>query len=294
MCDASKIGICALCHKPNVELQESHYFPKAIYKKYNSLAKNDSGIVLVKENTKRKLSVQLKQYLLCKTCENRLKRGEDYFLEISNLNNKKKHQENIEKLYEFILNSNPELKKEDISDEEITKINFKYPEANKLLDNTQPILLKSFVEFYKTNNDLSTSDMLANIDNDLLYYFIVSIFWRSSFKWNEAEKIEYPERVIKEMKEYLIDPQKKPKSFHITIIPIFDLCYSSMFVVPLKNGSYMFLINNFVFYLVVGDNKDNYMTYKIHNELTRKLKNYIVETFKKAKVMGKEPIDITW
>lgn len=49
MCDASKIGICALCHESNVELQESHYFPKAIYKKYNSLAKNDSGIVLVKK-----------------------------------------------------------------------------------------------------------------------------------------------------------------------------------------------------------------------------------------------------
>ncbi|MFQ1018726.1 hypothetical protein ACGH6R_02765 [Gilliamella sp. CG13] len=86
-----------MCDESNVELQESHYFPKAIYKKYNSLAKNDSGIVLVKENTKRKLSVQLKQYLLSKTCENRLKRGEDYFFEISNLNNKKKHQENIEK-----------------------------------------------------------------------------------------------------------------------------------------------------------------------------------------------------
>ena len=82
-----------MCDESNVELQESHYFPKAIYKKYNSLAKNDSGIVLVKENTKRKLSVQLKQYLLSK----RLKRGEDYFFEISNLNNKKKHQENIEK-----------------------------------------------------------------------------------------------------------------------------------------------------------------------------------------------------
>lgn len=136
--------------------------------------------------------------------------------------------------------------------------------------------------------------MLANIDNDLLHYFIVSIFWRSSFKWNEAKKIEFPEKVIKEMKEYLLVPQKKPQSFHIIIIPIFDLCYSLMFVVPLKNESCMILINNFVFYLVVGDNKDNYMTYKIHNELTRELKNCIVGAFKKAKVKGKEPIDITW
>nr|MCG3462962.1 hypothetical protein [Xenorhabdus bovienii] len=71
---------CALCCK-EAKLQDSHFFPKFIYKKMNEY-KDKSNQLRFIDNKKNNYNQgnQIKKHLLCKNCEGMLSRnGEDYF-----------------------------------------------------------------------------------------------------------------------------------------------------------------------------------------------------------------------
>jgi len=69
------LGKCRLCLQDGVELQDSHYLSKGIYKRLRSEdAKNPHPVLITKAKTIQKSS-QLKAHLLCKVCEDRLNSG---------------------------------------------------------------------------------------------------------------------------------------------------------------------------------------------------------------------------
>jgi hypothetical protein len=69
------IGKCKLCLREGVELQDSHYLPKGIYKRLRSdNAKKPHPVLFTKKKTVQ-TSSQLKSRLFCKVCEDRLNSG---------------------------------------------------------------------------------------------------------------------------------------------------------------------------------------------------------------------------
>jgi hypothetical protein len=69
------LGKCRLCLHDRVELQDSHYLSKGIYKRLHSEdSKNPHPVLITKTGTVQKSS-QLKTRLFCKVCEDRLNSG---------------------------------------------------------------------------------------------------------------------------------------------------------------------------------------------------------------------------
>jgi hypothetical protein len=69
------LGKCKLCLLDGVELQDSHYLSKGIYKKLrNENAKNPNPVLITKTKIVQ-TSSQLRRRLLCKVCEDRLNSG---------------------------------------------------------------------------------------------------------------------------------------------------------------------------------------------------------------------------
>ena len=67
-------GICALCHKDEV-LQQSHLIPKAVYK----FLRDEKGKSLVIQDNQITIppgGFQIKEYLLCQSCEEQFSRYE--------------------------------------------------------------------------------------------------------------------------------------------------------------------------------------------------------------------------
>lgn len=71
-------NLCSLCHK-NKDLHDSHLLAKGFYK----IISRVSTPIVVTPSITRETSKQVKQYLLCKECEQMLsKKGEDYIFKI--------------------------------------------------------------------------------------------------------------------------------------------------------------------------------------------------------------------
>lgn len=74
------VGDCRLCGATNVPLLDGHIMPKWAYRR----ARGDAipGLapdpILIKNGTARQTSAQITEYLMCRDCEQRLGRDEDY------------------------------------------------------------------------------------------------------------------------------------------------------------------------------------------------------------------------
>lgn len=76
-----KIGTCGLCHKQNVELQSSHLFPAAAYKRLLNPSTKSPHPVLVTPKAAFQTSWQTQDYFLCSDCEQRFsKNGENWIM----------------------------------------------------------------------------------------------------------------------------------------------------------------------------------------------------------------------
>ncbi len=69
------LGKCKLCLQDGVELQDSHYLSKGIYKRLRSEDAKNPHPVLITKTTTVQTSSQLKRRLFCNVCEDRLNSG---------------------------------------------------------------------------------------------------------------------------------------------------------------------------------------------------------------------------
>lgn len=75
------IGECRLCLRNGVELQDSHFLSKGIYKILRDSNASNPNPFLVTAGKSVQTSHQLKRHLFCKSCEERLnKNGERWVL----------------------------------------------------------------------------------------------------------------------------------------------------------------------------------------------------------------------
>lgn len=78
---AKSIGQCRLCLRCDVELQESHFLPKGIYRILRDDGHPNPNPFLVTGSARVQTSWQMKANLLCEACEGRFcKNGEDWVL----------------------------------------------------------------------------------------------------------------------------------------------------------------------------------------------------------------------
>jgi hypothetical protein len=76
-----RIGKCKLCHLENQDLCDSHYLPKKIYGVTRAPQLKSPHPVTLSGTSMRQLSDQLRDYVFCKCCEQRLnKNGEQWVL----------------------------------------------------------------------------------------------------------------------------------------------------------------------------------------------------------------------
>jgi hypothetical protein len=69
------VGKCKLCLQDEVELQDSHYLPKGIYKRLRSEKAQQRHPILITKTKTLATSWQLRRRLFCKACEDRLNSG---------------------------------------------------------------------------------------------------------------------------------------------------------------------------------------------------------------------------
>jgi hypothetical protein len=76
-----KIGLCALCRQEGQELQASHFLPAGVYRVLRDESQDNPDPIKFNDHGVFQDSKQVKDYLLCHSCEQRLsKNGENWFL----------------------------------------------------------------------------------------------------------------------------------------------------------------------------------------------------------------------
>jgi hypothetical protein len=76
------VGMCALCLQPNSELQKSHLFPAAAYKRLRDPISSNPNPLWTTHKFAVQTSSQTQDYLLCWTCEQTLRaNGEDWVMQ---------------------------------------------------------------------------------------------------------------------------------------------------------------------------------------------------------------------
>jgi hypothetical protein len=74
------IGQCKLCLKNNINLQESHFIPKGIYKRLREKNEKNPNPVMISNKVVVQTSSQIKAFLLCPDCEKRLNKNGEYWV----------------------------------------------------------------------------------------------------------------------------------------------------------------------------------------------------------------------
>ena len=73
------LGNCRLCHRPDVELQESHIIPKWAYKRMRAGGPPSStNPVVITDGKAVQISNQITEHMLCASCEQMISRAEKY------------------------------------------------------------------------------------------------------------------------------------------------------------------------------------------------------------------------
>lgn len=163
----------------------------------------------------------------------------------------------------------------------------------------------------KTQHNLALSN-IDNFDNDSLYYFIISMFWRSSLNWsvNQYDKrtlqCVYPRKFIDEMKLYL-QTKTPPLSFKILVIPLLKAPYYSCSLPKesnLKGGGryYSFNVYQYLFVLInhnlaeekVEGLKNGKIAYCISEYFEYNFAHQFNRSYEESKTKGKRSLVVSW
>jgi len=75
------VGVCALCHRDDQELQNSHFLPAGVYRATRDGTQDNPNPLTLNDDAVFQNSKQISDHLLCRQCEERLnKNGEHWFL----------------------------------------------------------------------------------------------------------------------------------------------------------------------------------------------------------------------
>ncbi|HHN8401915.1 TPA: hypothetical protein ACRRXZ_000398 [Morganella morganii] len=176
---------CFLCKKQS-ELQDSHFLPKHIYARLESMVDKDNRHTTMLLNDKgvcRPISRQITEHYFCSLCEQMLRsKGEDYF---------------SKDCFPIFNQEKPKLLN--------TIQKFVTPNASADSYNYQPNL-----------------DQLSLNEEKQLLYFVISMFWRASLTWRNYSSINYPPSILEEMKFFLLGKKNTIETFRIFIDLPFD------------------------------------------------------------------------
>ncbi|EFO1599799.1 hypothetical protein DWS26_23725 [Escherichia coli] len=213
--------ICPMCRKEVDKLEDSHFFPKQVYRRArNMVAKGKNLNMIDKDGNSYILSKEVKSYLLCKDCEGKLSRyGENYYARMCL----------------------PPLNRVDVP--KFFKI-----AIGKLI----PFWYSASLDLKRVPSVSIGSGFLQGIDVDSIYYFAISILWRATFDvWNGYLPIKINEDVKEELRAYLLDPENNDLSYKVEIAPSFWFSrFGVIFPVETKRPNfYFFSIFDFDFYI---------------------------------------------
>lgn len=225
------IGQCKLCLKNDVKLLDSHFMPAFLYNYMNALKIRGGNInILQPDNLRRSMGDhQLTRHMLCEECEKKLNTNGEEYFKSNALSN---------------IN---------ISDSE----NF---------GNIPNVFKSIYKRLYYENIKIGR---LENYDEEKMFYFCSSIFWRGSLEWNAHEHDKrtqpcvYDETLLNEMKDILLGSKEKI-NYKIMVLPLISKTYFSC-VPPTslyyeKNGRkhYCFQIFQYLFILCDKSFLDKY------------------------------------
>ncbi|TDB52226.1 hypothetical protein [Photorhabdus luminescens] len=188
-----------------------------------------------------------------------------------------------------------------------------FPNLALPVNKKNPILFVKLIRnlLPKTQKNLTLSN-LNDFDNESLYYFIISMFWRSSLNWNTNEydkrtfQYHFSEQIIEEMKLYL---QKRiiPLSFKVLVIPLLKTPYHSCSLPKefnLNGGGkyYSFNIYQYLFILLdhtlaeekVEGIQNDKIAYCISDYFEDNFAYQFNRSYRESKTKGKKSLDVSW
>lgn len=275
---------CKLCGNFTTEIRKSHFIPKSIYSKLESMVNKKDGYVIMfsTEGTNMPLAKHITAHHLCDKCEDLFsKNGEKFFIENGF------SKVNLKNRTEFI------------SDKEYDSYIEKYITENK------PILVQKFTDsIFVSQKDKYISNLLSIDDSKKLLYFAISIFWRSSLDWSKYSSPRFDNFVLDEMRNYLLGNIDKVSYFRLKVDFVTREIYAAIFPFSLKkeegkNIKYIFYIPNFIFTLEVLNNGceqniENVITYGRNKEMSDLCYKKAEEAYHNSENKGKKPHSLSW
>lgn len=254
-------NICKLCGKTS-ELKDSHFIPKFVYRALDNAKKKGTNTAIKNEEGRLiPLSKQITSFKLCGDCEIRFsKNGEHFFAK-------------------YAYPTKPVL----------TKIN----RGEDLSIEDAPPLLKDIASKCKGE---SSFDVLNSEGEKELVYFVISILWRGSLDWPLYQKINFPQDILDEMKDFLLydTPLKHLKIF-------VDLSPHAVFSIlkpqehPILLSCYRFNLLHYMFHIaIVDDNKGKPLSYGKGRGLVNMYIEDIKSLYSKSDKSEKVPQKLSW
>lgn len=137
-----------------------------------------------------------------------------------------------------------------------------------------------------------------------LFYFAISIFWRSSLEWPKYSSPKFNNFVLEEMRNYLLEKIEKISSFRLRIDIVTREIYAVSFPFPIakkegKNLTYVFHILYFIFTLEIIEDGceqsiENIITYGRNEEMSDLCHRVLEETYNNSEKKGKRPHGFSW
>ncbi|ANF70945.1 hypothetical protein A6046_00845 [[Haemophilus] ducreyi] len=252
---------CALCGKYTT-LRDSHFIPKFVYKVLNNTKKADTNITIKNESGKLiPLSKQITSHRLCGECEARFSENGERF---------------------FSQNAFPQR-------EVLDKINM----GTELLYDDAPPLLKDIASKYQGKNSFYS---LNQEGEKKLLYFVISILWRGALTWPMYQSIKFPEHILNEMKDFLLNdiPLKHLKVF-VDLTPHGVFSILKPHIHPDFPSCYRFNLLYYMFHIViVNDNKGTPLSYGKAGMLVKKCINDMRSMYNHSEKSPKVPHKLSW
>ncbi|AFH95554.1 hypothetical protein ACU7RR_000880 [Providencia stuartii] len=196
---------CALCGNNAEKIQNSHFFPKFVYRELAPMLLEGHEKIITYRNNAKPLFKEIKSYLLCHICEELFtKNGENYVA--------KKWRKN---------------KQTNISD-----------------------LLLAYLKRCSMTSNLSIFHDITDLDDNYLFYFASSMFWRATFNWTCYDRLSLSDSLVDELKNYLL-LGTQPQNYKIVSVPIYMVdAYSLIF--PKKYGRKDFISGEFYYFTMLN------------------------------------------
>ncbi|NBM50216.1 hypothetical protein [Proteus sp. G2666] len=111
-------------------------------------------------------------------------------------------------------------------------------------------LLGAYLKRISITSNLSIFHNITDLDDNYLFYFASSIFWRATFDWAYYDKLKLGANLVDELRNYLLFGTP-PKNYKIVSVPIYMVeSYSLIF--PKKYGRKDFINGNFYYFTMLN------------------------------------------